>query len=128
MTGTELLTHALALMDEDTTTTEYNISSVSFINSLLAECFDINNSIRLSKSEAVLTSIPSISALSETLTYEDALVKAAFPYGLAGNLLGIDPSQAILANNYRNKYEEQKEYAKRANYVDITDSYAGDAE
>lgn len=128
MTGAQLLVHSLALMDEPTTSTEYNTQSVYFINSLLAECFDINNSIRLAKSEAVLTSIPSITLLSETLTYEDELVKAALPYGLAGYLLSVDPSQTPLSTKWLNKFEEQKEFAKRANYVDITDYYEEEEE
>ncbi len=76
MTGTELLQAALAILGKDTTeTADYAVSALIHINAVIAELFDINNSIRTANDAAVLASIPTLATIGGTLTYEAMLTR-----------------------------------------------------
>ena len=125
MTGTELLNLALPLM-YSTDAAEYETAAVPVINLLLSDCFEINNSIRVSKVLAELTEIPTIAALTETLPYEDAINKKVLPFGLAGYLYGED--DATVAAQRLNKYEYEKANSYKAAYTEILDYYTEEEE
>ena len=87
MDGNELLKRAMALYAEtDTNDEDVKALSVPYINMVLAETFDVNNRMRQYAGKEPLESIPEITALDETIQYEDKLVKLALPYGLAAKL------------------------------------------
>ena len=102
MTGTQLLTKAIGLFDA-TDTTPYLTTSIDAINGLLAENFDVNNNILVKIEEEPLTVIPEITALTETIPYEDRLVKYAFPYGLAEKLI-VGERDTSLISYFHQKY------------------------
>ena len=102
MTGSGLLTSALALVG-DNNPADYESLGISCINIILAETYEINNRLRVAAGLAVLTSIPEVTALSETLTYEPMLVRRALPYGLAVQLI-LDERDASLWNVLHAKY------------------------
>lgn len=118
MTGTELLNLALPLM-YSTSATEYQASAVPIINLLLEDCLNIQNSYLAAKNESELLEAPTISALSETLPYENVINRKVLPYGLAGYLYGED--DAAVATQRMNKYEYEKANNYKANYVLIED-------
>ncbi len=124
MTVQNVYDRALALMyTTNTDTTDYDDYVIPIINVMLSELFDINNGILLANDGTALTSIPTVTATTDTLTYEDEITTAIMPYGLAGTLLTEDQSTYNLGTQYKNKYEEMKFNAKRGYYVDITDDY-----
>jgi hypothetical protein len=102
MTGTQLLASAAALIHE-ANPSDYDGFALSFINILLAETYDVNNRLRVAAGSAVLTVIPQLTALTETLTYENKLVMMALPYGLAEKLI-VDDRDSSLWNMLHSKY------------------------
>ena len=111
MTGTQLLASAAAVI-HDAHPSDYDGFAVSWINILLAETFDINNRLRVAAGSAVLATIPQLSALTETLTYENKLVFNALPYGLAVKLIADDRD-----SNFWNMLHA--EYVNRINEMDV---------
>ena len=87
MDGNELLKRAMALYAEtDTNDEDAKTLAVPYINMVLAETFDVNNRMRKYSGKEPMESIPEITELSDTIQYEDKLVKLALPYGLAAKL------------------------------------------
>ena len=124
MTVADVYDRALGLMYATSADKpDYNDFIIPVVNVLLGELFVTNNAILLAKEEEPLTSIPYVTAVGDTLTYEDEVLVSIIPYGIAGILLGEDPSTANLSIQYKNKYEEQKLMAKCGYYTDITDNY-----
>lgn len=103
MTGTDLLTNTLALLDE-TDTTSYLSTVVPKINLVLAETFDLNNRIRHFKDKEPLTDIPVLSDVSDALTYETDLLYRVLPLGLVGRIYVSDENIPILSM-YKQEYE-----------------------
>jgi len=110
MTGKELLVRALALFAE-TETTDYEALALPYIDMVLAETFDTNNRIRTAAGKAVLTEMPELASLADTLPYEDKLVKLALPYGLAAKLYFDEEDNPRLTMF-------NQEYADRVNRCD----------
>lgn len=91
MTGRQLFEKSLSLISETTDTAGFSDSQVaSAINFVLVECFKINNSIRASKALEKLPAPQQITALTETITYDDELTLLTIPYGLISKLLVAD--------------------------------------
>ncbi len=118
MTAQDLFDTTLALMGAGSEeAADYENQYMAVLNILTAETFDINNSIRVKDGKEELTEAPVIDDLTDTLEYEDQLLRLAFPYGIAGHLImEDDPSVAI---QYKNKYEYEKDRAGIARYADI---------
>lgn len=113
MDGNELLKRAMALYAEtDTSDEDARELALPYINMVLAECFEVNNHIRKSKGLDELEEIPELAALTESIPYEDKLVKLALPYGVASKLYfdeGDDNSRLSMF---------LQEYADRVNQCD----------
>lgn len=123
MTADDIFDTTLTLMfasaDEKT---DYQTAFLSALNLTLAETFNVNNSIRVSKDLAELTAIPTIAATTETMTYDDVVCRRILPYGIAGMIMAEDDkSQAI---QYKNKYEYEIANSYNAAYVEIADYYS----
>ena len=87
MTGTQLLASAAALIHE-ANPSDYDGFALSFINILLAETYDVNNRLRLAAGDVELTSIPQLTALTDTITTKrKRFVFNPLPYGLAVKLI-----------------------------------------
>lgn len=127
MTADDLFTSAIALVGGSTSDkVDYTDAFIPVLNIILAETFDVNNSIRVYKELAELTTIPTVTATTDTMTYEDEILRRVIPYGIAGTLYQED--NASLAAQYMNKYDYARMNAYKAAYVEITDYYAGDDE
>ncbi|MBQ8670521.1 MAG: hypothetical protein IJ508_04675 [Oscillospiraceae bacterium] len=85
MTVNELLSAAAALFFE-TDTSAYDEVALPFVNMLLAECFEANNRILRKAGRQELAHVPVLTGLTDTIPYEEGLVRLAMPYGLAAKL------------------------------------------
>lgn len=77
--------------------------AVGFINILLQETLNCENSMRLFKGLDTLEEAPMITSLEENIPYQPELTRVAFPYGVASWFFqeALDNFQA---ENYRSKY------------------------
>lgn len=101
---------------------EYQAQFVTAMNFVLAETFEANNSIRVSKGLAELTEIPAITASADTIGYEDGFCCRVLPYGIAGLIMAED--NASMATQYKNKYEYEKANSYKAACTEIVDYYS----
>jgi hypothetical protein len=110
MTGSELLSVALALFAEtDVTDESYQTLAVPYINTVLAEAFNCNNRIRRFNGMPALSMIPAITSLDDTIDYEDELMRNALPYGLAAKLYFDEDNDGRLSyfnQEYANRLAE----------------------
>lgn len=83
MTMYELYKKALNVMFEKPTSKVYDSYYKDHINLLLANVFDINNTIRISKQKEPLETIPVLSKDTDEIPYEDQVVNEILPWGLA---------------------------------------------
>lgn len=84
MTVREVYVIAAAFIgDRENDDTDARDLSVPYMNVLLQEAFECENSIRAVRGETLLPQAPYVSNLDNGLIYHDELVRAAFPYGLA---------------------------------------------
>ena len=79
--------------------------SLPYMNVLLQEAFECENSIREAYGETLLPQAPYVSNLDNGLIYHDQLVRAAFPYGLAWQY-HQEAGNLGLAAQYRNMFIE----------------------
>ncbi|MDO4566401.1 MAG: hypothetical protein Q4B42_03625 [Oscillospiraceae bacterium] len=117
MTSYGLLDAALALLLTNRgLASEYVEYAAPLINMLLAETFEINNSLRLSKGLAELEAPPCISSLEEELPCEEELLRSALPQGLVAKLIMDDGDMSRVAyfqNQYVNAALDAGKYAAR---------------
>jgi|GEM_PF-652636 len=77
--------------------------SIHFLNVLLEETLNCENSIREHKGKERLEEAPYVRALTDVIDYSPSLTRTALPYGLAAQFFqeNMDNFQA---ENYRAKY------------------------
>lgn len=124
MTVKELYEMAKALMFEKTTSRDYDNYYMKWINTLLAENFDLNNSLLVANGDDALDEIPTVSKDDDELPYEDVINRSVLPYGLAANFfIDDDLSKFDIFNTY---YQNAQMRLMRGNGVYITDVYGGE--
>lgn len=74
-----------------------------YMNILLQESLNAENSMRAANGEPELASAQFVDGLNDEVIYHDALVRAAFPYGLAWQY-HQDAGNNQLASMYRNLF------------------------
>ena len=92
MTGKEVLKLSLNLLFEETD--EYNSAAVSFLNLLIPELFVTEQQIRKAKGLEELSAVPYIESLEDEIPYNEELVRAALPFGLAAHITFDDGDMA----------------------------------
>ena len=102
------------LYERDGEDTDSKFFSVDFINTLLAETFDCENSIRKSEGRPLLAEPPMLESLQEDVPYHFDLTRTALPYGLCAIFFAeaMDNYHEAL---YRNKYNVAVDAAHRFN-------------
>lgn len=91
MTGTECYAAALALLSETRDSgTYYETFAVPALNQLLANCLREINALREMDGQPPFAAPPRMTALTEHIPADDALVAECFPYGLAALLVAED--------------------------------------
>jgi hypothetical protein len=121
MTVKELYELAKAMMFEKSTSRDYDNYYIPWINVLLSENFDINNSLLRSIGEEPLDEIPSVSQDTDVLPYEDRVCREILPYGLAAHFfIDDDLSKYDIFNT---KYENARMAYMKGRTVAMTDVY-----
>ena len=118
MTVNDLALVAVGLLGEDNAD-DYQV--IPNVNVLLAENFDLNNSIRVYRELDKLTTPQTVTSDEDVLTYEWEVLRVVIPYGLAANFKLDDDIN--IANSFRNQYAYWHDYYKKFEVVTIEDVY-----
>lgn len=121
MTVKELYELAKSMMFEKKTSRDYDNYYIPWINVLLSENFDINNSLLRSIGETPLDDIPTVANDDDVLPYEDRVCREILPYGLAAHFfIDDDLSKYDIFNT---KYENARMAYMKGRAVAMTDVY-----
>lgn len=128
MTGQDLIILAISLFGETKdSVSEYTSNAVSYINILLSEAFNVNNSIRKSKKLDVLSSAPVIASIADSITYENELLYQCLPYGLAAKYI-LEDNDYAKYNAFTQMYTQALNSCQKAEQTPIVDVYSEDSE
>lgn len=106
MTVREIYVTAAAFIgDRENDDADERDLSIPYMNVLLQEAFECENSIRAKNGDRELDSAPYVTTLDDSIVYSDALVRGAFPYGLAWQY-HQEAGNNGLASQYRNMFIE----------------------
>ncbi|MBQ6877959.1 MAG: hypothetical protein IJO22_06125 [Oscillospiraceae bacterium] len=84
MTVKECYEQAVAVIPEvPEDNTDMQKFAVTWCNILLAETFPYENAFRKGKGIPLLSEVPKVREETEEIPYNDSMVRAAFPYGMA---------------------------------------------
>ena len=126
MTGQEIYETASAFLYEaDGEDAESKKYSVPFLNLLLQECLETENSIRISEGLEPLETAQKITSLDENIIYADSITRVALPYGVAAQFFQ-EAMDNFQAENYRAKYIAALNEARKLVFVDIVNVYGGE--
>lgn len=106
MTAQELYKDVLMLMSEKPNSTAYDNVVIPFLNQVINECYEENNSLRLRNGKPALSKAPVVSALTDEIKFENKYLYV-LKYGLASLLL-IDDGDWTKTNTFNNKYIEER--------------------
>ena len=125
MTGQQIYEIASSFLyerdNEDIDSKEF---AVGFLNILLQEALPYENSIRAWNDQGELKKAQYLTSLNEEIEYDDAIVRTAFPYGLASWYFQ-EAMDNFQAENYRNKYISALTDAQKYKLTKIVDVYGG---
>jgi len=128
MTVNDVFTQGLALIQakpaDDTEMTGY---AVAWVNQMIAETFETENSIRRFEGTSELTEPQEVTALTDTLTYNWRLVRAAFPKGIASRAL-YDEDNSMAQNFAAEYYAAVSDAQKLTSGSYVTDVYSDESE
>lgn len=106
MTAEELIGMALSLKGENADMADdYRSWSLAALNILLAETMPLENQLRFVKEEPELTEAPVLAAFTDTVPYQDGLIRTCLVYGMAARLTADDNDTARF--NYLNSMYTQ---------------------
>lgn len=127
VTGNDLLKKAVTIMggDPNSIPTAQQAAAVHSINTMLADLFEVNNSILAADGLSTLPAIPSVTAetMGTGLTYRDELTVNTMHYGLARDL-GLPRNHSCLAY-FADAYESNKARYLKGVAESVTDMYGG---
>lgn len=124
MTVRELYELAKSLMFEKKTSKDYDNYYIHWINILLSENFELENSLLLADHEEPLDEIPTVTKDDDELPYHDCINREVLPYGLAANFFADDDlSKMDIFHIY---YQNAQMKYMRGNEQSVEDVYGGD--
>lgn len=119
MTGKDLYILASATLYEgDGEDLDSKRFSVSFLNILLQEALNAENSLRAAEGGEILLSAPLLTDLDTEIPYHDSIVRGALPYGLAWQYRQ-EAMDNYWATVYRNLFTEALQNAAAFTWVTI---------
>ena len=95
---------------------------IGWVNLAMAETFEIENSIRLSRAEEPLAEIPRVTSLNDEIPYDKSIVDSAFLYFVA-SLAAKDDDSDYWAQDYRARYISAVNEASKYLQKTIKDVY-----
>lgn len=107
--------------------TSYLDTVLPQVNTILAQTFNLENNNREFKGLAVLSSIPYVTSLSDTLTYQDNIIRKVVVWGLA-QLLALSDDDVVKAGFFENRFADGMQMEGKMIASDITDYYAVESE
>ena len=123
MKAQDIYTLASALIFERTGADEdFEHFFLPFINILLPECLDAENSIRLSEGREELKEAPFIMDMEEYIPFASVICRTALPYGVVSHYYQDDMDN-YKADLYRARYISALSDASKAVPVAIIDCY-----
>jgi len=123
MTGQDIYEYASAfLYERDGDDSDSKHFAVKFLNILLQECLEVENSIRKFNGDDLLETAPRLTSLAQTIDYDDSITVTALPYGLAAFYFQ-EATDNYQAENYRAKYLAALQSAAKYTFTDIEDVY-----
>lgn len=126
LTGKQIFGMAAAMVSENSATYADMLPfSIQYLNIILQECLEIENSIRRAAGETELTEAPWLATIDDEVTYHAQLTRTAFPYALLEHMYEEQMNYSM-ADKYRAKYEVALMRAEKMQFEDITDVYAPD--
>ena len=96
--------------------------ALGFLNVLLQEALETENSIRRFKGAEELTAAPYLAALTDEINYDGAITRGALPYGLA-SFYYAEAMDNFQSENYRGKFIAALNAANKATPTTIEDQY-----
>lgn len=99
---------------------------VSQVNVLLAQNFDLENNNRLFLGMDELTSIPQVTALTDTIPYLNNIVTRVLVWGLA-QLLSLSDDDVVKAGFFENRYGDAIILEGKFVNTDIEDYFGNEA-
>jgi len=128
MTGQQIYEIASSFLyerdNEDLDSKEF---ALGFLNILLQEALPYENSIRQWNGIDELLKAQYLTSLEDEIEYDDAIVRAALPYGLASWYFQ-EAMDNFQAENYRNKYISALHDVQKYNITSIVDIYGGNTD
>lgn len=120
----DLYDAALALLSEDKQRVkDYPKFKIALTNQIIAECFDINNTLRsldglkpFSKED-----LPYMTSANDIIPYDLRLLRECMPYGLAALLVIDDDKEKCSV--FSAQFEMLKSKFSKAQFSDIINSY-----
>ncbi|MCR5372707.1 MAG: hypothetical protein K6E41_04500 [Solobacterium sp.] len=114
MTAEEMYENVKALMFERLNSVDFDENYIPWLNIVLSENFDINNSIRTEKGLSPLYKRPVIRNEADRLNYEEEMINEILPLGLA-KYLWIDDDHEnvnIFDALYQNAQQRYMKFAE----------------
>lgn len=96
---------------------------LGWLNVLLAEALDTENSIRAFEGRPELAAAPVLEGMDEEVPYADSICRRAFPYGLAA-WLWTDEDEEYRVQDYRGRYVSGLAECGKAVQGSVVDVYA----
>lgn len=115
---------SLALLSEEKQRVkDYPKFKIALINQVIAECFEINNTLRKNEGLEPLTKeeMPYMTDDTDVIPYDVRLVRECMPYGLASLLVMDDDKEKCSA--FSNQFDILKRKYSRATSEDIINYY-----
>lgn len=94
------------------------------LNIVLAETFNLENNNRLYKGLSVLDAIPFMTALTDTIPYQDNIVRNVLPFGVL-TYLQLADDEVLKTGFYQSRYADNLRLEGKLIRVDIEDYYGG---
>lgn len=127
MTVQELFDQTIGMMGMiSANATTYADAFPKQVNTVLAECFKLENNNREFKGIAVLTSIPKVTGMTDILEYQDELT-LTMTYGLA-MYLALSDDDTIKAGFFNQQYVDERAKAGKMIRKAITDYFSAEDE
>lgn len=120
----DLYESALALLSEDKQRVkDYPKFKIPLTNQVIAECFDINNTLRVADGLIPFSKeqMPYLTLDEDIIPYDIKLLRECMPYGLAALLVMDDDKEKCAV--FSNQFELLKSKFTKAHFEDIINNY-----
>ena len=123
MTVKNIFKNALSLCGESNTAPYLADFAVDWANALLAELFEVEQSIRRARGEAELSAVPEVAAAEDEVPYCEELLRGAFVFGFAAFICDLCDDRELAAK-HRARSAAAAETAAKAHEHSIIDVYS----